>query len=60
MTLLLESVSGVDKASVSFETQSAQLRAHGALCTSTETQTELIQTLERAHYGGVVTIVQSR
>ena len=26
----------VDKASVSFETQSAQLRAHGALCTSTE------------------------
>lgn len=60
MTLLLESVAGVDKAVVSFVDHSAHVRAHGSLCTSSEAQTRLLYSLERGRYGGSVTAIQLR
>ena len=51
VSFLLENVSGVQKASADFQSQTATVHAMGELC---HDQTLLIQNLEKGDYGGSV------
>jgi len=55
----LESVSGVDKATAIFETQTAKIKAHGPLCTSEEARHKLTYVLVQNRYGGSITTVKA-
>ncbi len=60
VSLLLESVSGVDKVSIHFTSQTATVRAHGELCISEESRRRLTNVLERNRYGGEVTTIHNQ
>ena len=55
VSFLLESVSGVQKATADFASQSAIIRANGVLCSDQQT---LLQSLEQGAYKGRVVAVR--
>ncbi len=60
VSFLLESVSGVDKVSIHFPSQSAVVRAHGDLCTSEQSRRRLTYVLEQNRYGGEVKAIHNQ